>query len=139
MSCLWSILVCKIPQFFGQKLPIWEAHHTFLESRHTEVTKNLYYILSTYHSQILIFQAPANGLNIVVQKRTLKHSNPHSNFICCLMFSIIYIIHISEKSKDLVYYQIFIIISNLITTFRTVGGIYTVMTFQKVAQKTAML
>ena len=47
---LWSILVCKIPQF-GQKLLIWEAHHTFLERRHPEVTKNLYYVLSTEGSQ----------------------------------------------------------------------------------------
>ena len=33
-------------------------------------------------------QAPANGLNIVVQKRTLKHPSPHSNFICCLMLKV---------------------------------------------------
>ena len=43
-SPLCSILVCKIPQFFGQKLPIQTAHHIFLESRHPEVTKNLYYV-----------------------------------------------------------------------------------------------
>ena len=40
---------------FGQKLPNWTAHHTFLESRHPEVTKNLYYVLSTCQSQILFF------------------------------------------------------------------------------------
>ena len=39
------ILVREIPQF-GQKLPIWTAHHTFLESRHTTVTQNPYYVLS---------------------------------------------------------------------------------------------
>ena len=27
---------------FDQKLPIWTAHHTFLESKHPEVAKNLY-------------------------------------------------------------------------------------------------
>ena len=43
-SHLRSLLVCKIP------LPIQTAHHTFLESRHSEVTKNLYYVLSTYRS-----------------------------------------------------------------------------------------
>ena len=31
---------------FGQKLPIWTAHHTFLESRQSEVTKNPNYVLS---------------------------------------------------------------------------------------------
>ena len=36
-------------------LPIQTAHHTFLESRHSEITKNLYYGLSTYRSQIAIF------------------------------------------------------------------------------------
>ena len=30
---------------FGQKLSIGTAHHTFLESRHPEVTKNPYYVL----------------------------------------------------------------------------------------------
>ena len=40
---------------FGHKLKIWKAHHTFLESRHAEVTKNLYYALSTRRSQIPIF------------------------------------------------------------------------------------
>ena len=34
----WSIKYLN----FGQKLPIWTAHCTFLESRHNEVTKNLY-------------------------------------------------------------------------------------------------
>ena len=30
---------------FGKTLPIGTAHHTFLESRHPEVTKNPYYVL----------------------------------------------------------------------------------------------
>ena len=54
------------------------------------------------------------------------------------MFSVIEIIYISEKLKDLVYCKIFIIISNLITIFRTVAAIYAVTTYQKVAEKTAM-
>ena len=53
-STLWSILVCRIP-VFGQRLLIWTSHHTFLKSRHHEVTKNLYYVLSTCRSQIPIF------------------------------------------------------------------------------------
>ena len=45
---MWSLLCpfwsVKDPNF-GQKLPIWIVHHTFLESRHAEVTKNSYYVL----------------------------------------------------------------------------------------------
>ena len=39
---------------FGQKLPIWTAHHNFLESRNPEVSNNLYYVLSTSRGQIPI-------------------------------------------------------------------------------------
>ena len=35
---------------FRKKLPIRTAHHTFLESRHPEVTKNPYYVLSPERS-----------------------------------------------------------------------------------------
>ena len=38
----WSVKHHNI----GQKLPIRTAHYTFLESRHREVTKNPYYVLS---------------------------------------------------------------------------------------------
>ena len=41
---------------FCQKLPIRTAYHTFLESKHPEVTKNLYYVLSTCRSQSVIFR-----------------------------------------------------------------------------------
>ena len=34
----WSVKYLN----FGQKLPIRTAHHTFLESGHTEVTEDLY-------------------------------------------------------------------------------------------------
>ena len=47
----WSVNT----SIFSHKLPIQTAHHTFLESRHPEVTKNLYYVLSTRRSQIPIF------------------------------------------------------------------------------------
>ena len=85
MSRLWSILACKIPQFLARSYQFGQLTIRF-QKVDTKVTKNRYYILSTCHSQILIFQAPANGLNIAVQKRTLKHSSSHSGFICCLMF-----------------------------------------------------
>ena len=54
-SCgpLWSILVCKVPQFWAN-LPIRTAHYTFLENRHPEVTKNLYYVLFPEGSQIKV-------------------------------------------------------------------------------------
>ena len=56
-SHFWSILVSIIP--FEQKLLIRTAHHTFLESRHPEVTKNPYYVLSPKGSQKKV---SANGL-----------------------------------------------------------------------------
>ena len=43
----WSVKYLN----FGQKLPIRTTHHTFLESRHPEVTKNPYYVLSPKGSQ----------------------------------------------------------------------------------------
>ena len=61
-STLWSLLVCKI---FGQKLPIRTDHH-FLESRHPEVVKNLYYVLSSRWSQIAIFLGSSSWNTIFV-------------------------------------------------------------------------
>ena len=43
----WSVKYLN----FGQKLPVQPTYHTFLESRHPEVTKNLYYALSPEWSQ----------------------------------------------------------------------------------------
>ena len=48
-SGLWNTSICD------QKLLISAAHHTFLESGHPEITKNLYHALSTYQRQIPIF------------------------------------------------------------------------------------
>ena len=42
-------------QHFLVKATDSDAHHIFLENRHPEVTKNLYYVLSTCQSQITIF------------------------------------------------------------------------------------
>ena len=61
---LWSMLVRKIPHFFGQKLAIRTAHHTFLESRYPEVSKNLYYVFSTCRGQTPI--ARGKTPNIIV-------------------------------------------------------------------------
>ena len=43
----WSIKYLN----FGQKLPIVTAHYTFLESRHSKVTKNPCFVLSPRGSQ----------------------------------------------------------------------------------------
>ena len=101
-SLLWSILVCKIPQFL-QKLLIWTAHQTFPESRHPEVTKNLYYVLFTRWSKIPIFQDPAHGLywrlnrisyraclifiTFLVTKKQLLRAFLICTFICLLLNS----------------------------------------------------
>ena len=50
----WSVKYLS----FGQKLPIWTAHHTFLESIHLEVTKNPYYVLFGLISRIHPFIFP---------------------------------------------------------------------------------
>ena len=60
-SPYWSILVCKIPQFWA-RLPIQTMHHTFLESRHPEVTINPYYVLSREWSQKKV---SAHGLKVI--------------------------------------------------------------------------
>ena len=46
----WSVKYLN----FGQKLQIWTTHHTFLESRHPEVAKNSYYVLSPEESQKMV-------------------------------------------------------------------------------------
>ena len=43
----WSVKYVN----FWQKLPIWTIHHTSLESKYSEVTKNPCYILSPDRSQ----------------------------------------------------------------------------------------
>ena len=48
-SSLWNT-------FFGQKLAIWTTHHTFLKTRHSVFTENLYYVLSTCQSWISLFR-----------------------------------------------------------------------------------
>ena len=47
----WSVKYLN----FLSKATDSDSSYTFLESRHPEVTKNLYYVLSTHQSQILIF------------------------------------------------------------------------------------
>ena len=64
---------------FGQKFPIQTAHHTFLESRHTEVTKHLYYVLFSRQSQILIFLGSSSWTIYSVPKT--RHSSCTALFL----------------------------------------------------------
>ena len=72
----WSIKYLNL----GQKLPIRTAHHIFLESRHPEVTKNLYYVLSTCWSQILIFLGSRSWTKLSRSIFKIFQSNPQLNF-----------------------------------------------------------
>ena len=58
MWSFWSILICKIHQFFAKSN--WFAQliilfKKVLENKYPEFTKNLYYVFSTHRSQIPIF------------------------------------------------------------------------------------
>ena len=53
ISCcpLFGLFWCIKYLNFWPKATVQTAHYTFLESRNPEVTKNLYYVLSTHWSQ----------------------------------------------------------------------------------------
>ena len=55
----WSVKYLN----FGQKLPIPTTHHTFVEWKHPEVTKNPYYVLSPECSHKKV---SAHGLILLV-------------------------------------------------------------------------
>ena len=69
----------KTTLIFSQNLLIQTAHHTFVESRHPEVTKNLYDVLFTRQSQIPIFWTLANGLFINQSHPNGQKNNMHEN------------------------------------------------------------
>ena len=69
----------KTSLIFSQNLPIQTAHHTFVESRHPEVTKNLYDVLFTRQSKIPIFWTPAHGLFINQSHPNDQKNNMHEN------------------------------------------------------------
>ena len=64
----WSVKYLN----FGQKLPIQTTHHTFIESRHSEVTKNPYYVLSPEWGQTKVISSwtptffVINNQNIII-------------------------------------------------------------------------
>ena len=65
----WSVKYIN----FGQQLPIQTAHHIFPESRHTEVTKNLYYVLSPVGSQRKVSARGPESI-IILQKSLSSHT-----------------------------------------------------------------
>ena len=70
--------------FHFQKLPIQTAHHTFLESRHPEVTKNPYYVLSPKGSQKKI---SANEPILVCRGIYILYFKINPLTFCCPLFS----------------------------------------------------
>ena len=65
----WSVKYLNI----GQKLPIWTAHHTFLQNRHTEVTESPYYNLFPERSQKKVSaQVTSQGWRTQVSRVTTK-------------------------------------------------------------------
>ena len=62
-SLFWSILVCKIPQFWAKATDSDSPSYFFLESRHPEVTKNPYDILYPKGSQKKV---SAYGLSLML-------------------------------------------------------------------------
>ena len=53
---------------FRQKLLMRTTHHTFIESRHPEVTTNLYYFLLTWGSKIPIFLCSSSWTILEVEE-----------------------------------------------------------------------
>ena len=54
---------------FGQKLPIWIVHRTFLESRHAEVMKKSYYVLFPEREPK---NGSGHGLAVIIKIKQLK-------------------------------------------------------------------
>ena len=86
MSRLWSILTCKIPHFLARSDRFGQLIILLQKVDILRLLKIYIIFCPPVTAKYTFFQAPANGLNIAVQKRTLKHSSSHSGFICCLMF-----------------------------------------------------
>ena len=70
---------------FEPKLPIWTAHHNFLESKHPEVTKNPHYVLLPLGSQK---RYQLIGLYVIIESNpwniTLNEGATKLYFIHCL-------------------------------------------------------
>ena len=85
-SPFWSILVCKILQFFANATNL-DNHHTFIESKHPEVAKNPCYVLSPEESQKTV---SAHGLYVIIQ------SNPWNiTFKVATKFYFMHCLHVA--------------------------------------------
>ena len=80
---MWSPLCpfwpVKNPSF-GKKLPLQTTHHTFLESRHPEVIKNSYYVLSPMFCpsgkvQYLTLDLPKSFFLWIIRKTTTMNES----------------------------------------------------------------
>ena len=69
---LWSILRSVKYLNFDQNLPIWTAHHAFLESKHPEVTKNPYYVLFPEGGQKKV---SGHGLHVIIKIHVMWSSS----------------------------------------------------------------
>ena len=69
---LWSILRSVKYLNFDQNLPIWTAHHAFLESKHPEVTKNPYYVLFPEGGQK---EVSGHGLHVIIKIHVMWSSS----------------------------------------------------------------
>ena len=65
-SLLRSILVCKIPQFFSKSY--WFGQLIILLQKVSEVTKNLYYVLSARGSKIPIYLGSSSWTTLEVEE-----------------------------------------------------------------------
>ena len=100
---------------FGQKLPSWIAHHTFLQSRHPEVTKNLYYVLFSQGNQKKV---SAHELFVLIDNYKSIHllhlnsflkSCDSCNIMCCTkMFEVCFLLFLFSFIISFMYWLMWI-------------------------------
>ena len=88
----WSVKYRK----FWQNLPIQIAHYTFLKSRHTEVTKDPYYVLLPKGSQKKL---SAHGLYFL---RVNQFINKVINVILLVFYCLIFFIVNTKNISNLI-------------------------------------
>ena len=81
MSNLWSILACKTRQFLARSYRFGQLIVLFQKVDTLRLLKIFIIFCPPVTAKSSFFQDSVDGLNIVVQKRRLEHSSPHSNFI----------------------------------------------------------
>ena len=76
----WSVKYLN----FEEKLQIRAAHHTFIESRHPEVTKNPYYAFFPKGRQKKV---SSHGLIAVCRSVYIHYFKTNAPIFCCPLFS----------------------------------------------------